>query len=118
MSPKIIITGRHLSDASRDEITRKTEKLLGHSEHIVRVRLDLHESGSHDGERYHTAKGVVEVRGPDLIASASTDSLLKSVHSVIEKLDRMLSERSHRMAEKRRHPHPVEIPAALPKVAE
>ncbi len=117
MDPKIIITGRHLTETTRDQLSEKLGKLLQHSQHVVRIRLDLHEASSHDGEMYYTAKAVVEVRGPDLIASERSTNLYKSVHSVVDKLDRMLSERGRRSAEKRRHPHAIELPVELPKTS-
>ncbi len=115
MNPKILVTGHVLSDSALEDINHKLEKLLRHNRHIVRIRLDLQDTGLHAGEKYYTAKAVVELRGPDLVVSKSTDNLYRSVTLVVEKLNRMLSERTHRSEEKRRHPHPVEIPASLPK---
>jgi putative sigma-54 modulation protein len=59
---------------------------------------------------------MVELRGPDLAASSTTDNLYKSIHEVVDKLERMLSERARKREDKRNHPHAVEIPANIPKV--
>jgi len=117
MNAKILISGLHLAPATHLEITTLLEKLLRHSTAIVRIRLDLHESGSHGGRAYHTAKAVVEMRGPDLIVSESSEDLFKSIHRVVDKLERGLSELTRRNAEERRHPHAIEVPVALPKVS-
>jgi ribosomal subunit interface protein len=117
MNSKILISGLPLSPTKLLEITHLLEKLLRHNGSIVRVRLDLHESGSHGGRAYHTAKAVVEMRGPDIVVSESTDDLFKSIHRVVDKLDRRLTEHTHRHAEERRHPHAIDLPVALPKVS-
>jgi ribosomal subunit interface protein len=117
MNSKILISGRHLSPAALVEINALLENLLRHAHDIIRIRLDLHESGSHDGRLYHTAKAVVEMRGPDLIVSESTEDLFKSIHRVVEKLGRGLAELARRSTEERRHPHVIDLPVALPKIS-
>lgn len=115
MNSKIIITGHVLADRTLEELAHKLEKVLRHNRHIVRIRLDLHDTGLRAGERYYTAKAVVELRGPDLVVSTTTGNLYRSVNLVVEKLDRMLSERVHKMEDRRRHPHGIDVPSLLPK---
>ncbi|MGC4074259.1 MAG: HPF/RaiA family ribosome-associated protein [Nibricoccus sp.] len=117
MNSKILISGLHLSPETHLEITRLLEKPLRHNSAIVRLRLDLHESGLHGGCEYHTAKAVMEMRGPDLVASESSDNLFTAIHRVIDKLERRLAEHMRRHAGKRRHLHAIDLPAALPKLS-
>ena len=114
MNSKILITGLPLSENSKNEISHLLEKLLRHHG-VIRVRLDLHESALHDGKTCHTVKGVVERPGPDLVASESANNLYKAVHLLTDKLERGLTEHTRLTNEKRRHPHPTDLPAPLPK---
>ena len=118
MNDKILIAGHHfsMSEATRADVEGIAEKLLKHHAHIVRVRFESEFETLRSGERAYTVKGIVELRGPDLAASATTDNLYKSIHAVVDKLERMLTEKAHMREEKRNHPHGVEIPAVLPKV--
>lgn len=117
MKSKIVITGRHLSDASSVEIEHKLEKLLHHNHHILRIRLDLHEVEMHRGELNYTAKAKVELRGSNLVASETTNNLYKSIHCLVDKLDRMVTQHARRIDEKRHNLHGVDLPVELPKVA-
>ena len=118
MNDKILIAWHHfsMSEATRADVEGIAEKLLKHHAHIVRVRFESEFETLRSGERAYTVKGMVELRGPDLAASATTDNLYKSIHEVVDKLERMLGERARKRVDKRHHPHPVEIPAELPKV--
>jgi ribosomal subunit interface protein len=117
MKDKILITGHHfgMGEASRADIEAMAEKLLRRHPRVVRIRVEAQTSTLHSGEQAYTVKGMVEVRGPDLAASSTTDNLYKSCHEVVDKLERMLSEKAHKREDKRHHPQRVEIPAALPK---
>ena len=117
MNDKILIAGHHfsMSEATRSDIEGMAEKLLRHHAHIVRIRFEAESSTLRSGERAYTVKGMVEIRGPDVAASSTTDNLYKSIHEVVNKLERMLSEKAHIREDKRHHPHGVEIPAVLPK---
>ncbi|ATC65726.1 hypothetical protein CMV30_18220 [Nibricoccus aquaticus] len=116
MDSKILLNGTHLSETSKNEIARTLSKLLRHTG-IIRVRLDLHETAFRAGKRFHTVKGVVERPGADLVASIESDNLFKGVHRLADILERSLSEFTRTEACKRRHPHAVELAAAIPKVA-
>jgi putative sigma-54 modulation protein len=119
MNDKILVTSHHqsVSEGTRAEIEAMAEKLLRHHAHIVRIRIDTDFATLRSGERLHTVRGMVKLRGPDVAASASTDNLYKSIHAVVDKLERMLNERTHRREDKRHHPHGVEFPVELPKTA-
>ena len=116
--PRIIVRGVHLdlTEALKSIAEEKVIRLLRHQEHIIRVRLDLEHDKKRALHQAFVAKGHIEIRGPDLLASVASDDLYKSLDQLIDKLDRMLRKRACAAKTKRHHPHSVEIPAELPKV--
>jgi putative sigma-54 modulation protein len=117
-TPRVIVRGVHLelTDALKAMAEEKATRLLRHQEHIIRVRLDLEHDKTRAARAVFVAKGHIEIRGPDLVASVASDDLAKSLDAVVDKLDRMLRKRATAAMVKRQHPHGVEIPAKLPKV--
>jgi putative sigma-54 modulation protein len=95
MNEKIIVSGIHLSltPALTQIIHEKAERLLRHNPHIVRIRIDLEFSNTKSPDQRFTAKAQVEVDGPDLIASATTEDGYKSVDLLVDKLDKLVRER-------------------------
>ena len=118
IEPRIIVRGVHLdlTGALKSIAEEKVIRLLRHQEHIIRVRLDLEHDKKRAPHQAFVAKGHIEIRGPDLLASVASDDLYKSLDQLIDKLDRMLRKRACAAKTKRHHPHGVEIPAELPKV--
>jgi putative sigma-54 modulation protein len=116
--PRIIVRSVHfnLSDALHAAAREKAVRLLRHEERIVRIRLDLEHDQTRNPRHAFVAKGHIEIRGPDLIASVDSDEPQKSLDKLIDKLDGMLRRRASAAKTKRHHPHGVEIPAKLPKV--
>jgi putative sigma-54 modulation protein len=116
--PQIIVRGVHLdlTDALKAAAAEKAARLFRHQERIIRVRLDLEHDKTRLVRQAFIAKGHIEIRGPDLIASVASDDLYKSLDKLMDKLDRMLRKRATAAMTKRQHPHRVEIPAKLPKV--
>lgn len=116
---ELILSGRHLSltDSLKTYVREKTDKLFRHEERIVRIRVELQADRIQTGENLFTAKGIIEINGPDMVASESSEEMHKSIDLLVNKLDRMIRRRSRLKKVKRNHPHPVEIPAELPKVA-
>jgi putative sigma-54 modulation protein len=116
---EIVISGIHmeLTDALKSIAREKITKLIRHQERIDRIKLDL----EYDAHKSHTnpfiAKAMVSIGGPDLVCSVASDDLHKSLDLLVEKLDRMLQRRARMHKEKRNHPHEIELPALLPKVA-
>jgi putative sigma-54 modulation protein len=118
---ELIISGRHLelTESLKTFVREKTEKLFQHEARIVRIRVEL------DVEKVHaktkdflfTAKGIIEIMGPDMVVSESSDEMHKSIDLLVNKLDRMIRRRARLAKVKRNHPHAVEIPAFLPKTA-
>ena len=113
----IIITGLHLelTDAIKSMVHEKLDKLFRHDGSILRIRVELEHRKHKSQEAAFVAKGHIEIHGPDLVVSAATDDLYKSVDELVEKLDRKLR-RKHRVDRvKRKDTHPIDLAVALPK---
>ena len=115
---RILVRGVHfdLKPALRTAAEEKAARLLRHEEHIVRIRLDLEHDQTRDPSHAFVAKGHIEIRGPDLIASVDSEEPQKSLDALIDKLDSLLRKRASAAKTKRHHPHGVEIPSNLPKI--
>lgn len=100
---KIIVRGVHLnlSDSLRAAATDKAARLLRHSDRIVRVRVDLEHDHTAGDPVSYVAKGHIEIAGPDLIARVASEDAYKALDLLIDKLDRMLRERSRERADRR-----------------
>jgi putative sigma-54 modulation protein len=94
MDKDIIISGVHLelTDALKQIIFEKAQKLFRHEGRIIRLRFELEHATVKDPSQEFIAKGRIEIQGPDIIASAISDDLYKSVDLLIQKLDRQISE--------------------------
>ena len=79
----------------------KSTRLLRHNDHIVRVRVDLEHDHTKGDRAAFLAKGHIEISGPDLIASVASEDAYKSLDLLVDKLDRMLRERSRHRADRR-----------------
>ena len=92
---KLLLRGVHLDlgAATRLSIEAKAERLFRHAPTILRLRIDI-ERGPGGGTWLFTAKGHIEIEGPDLRASVTTEDAHKSVSLLIDKLDRMLRKRA------------------------
>lgn len=92
--PRVIVRGVHLwlTEAMKTSIARKAGRLFRHEPRILRLRVDVvcdHRRGIHA----FTAKGRVEMPGPDLSAAVTTDHGYRSISLLMDKLDRMLRKR-------------------------
>jgi putative sigma-54 modulation protein len=94
MDKDVIISGVHLelTDALKQIVHEKAEKLFRHEGRIIRVRFELEHATSKDPALEFIAKGHIEIQGPDIIATAISNDLYKSVDLAIQKLDRQLIE--------------------------
>lgn len=113
---EVIISGAHmeLTEALKGIVNDKVERLFRHEETIIRVRVELGVSHRKGADEF-TAKGHIEINGPDLHVSETTEDLYKSIDQMVDKLDRMLRQRSRQVRTKRKHPHEIELPAEIPK---
>ena len=115
----VIISGLNmeLTDAIKDVVHEKVEKLFEHDDHIIRMRVELeYDPHQKSHEKEFIAKGHLVVRGNDHVAHAETDNLYKSIDSMVNKLDRMIRRRSRLEKVKRKDIHDIDIPVDLPKV--
>lgn len=119
MNENTIMSGVHmeLTEALKQLVHEKVEKLYKHGEDIIRIRVELIFEAKKGAKELFCAKGHIEINGPDMIASETTEDLYKSIDLMVDKLDRMLRQRAHSIRDKRKHPHGVEIPANIPKVS-
>lgn len=92
---KLILRGIHLSltDAMKAALGTKADRLLRHMPRILRLRIDV-ERDVRGRNQVFTAKGRVEVAGPDLTASVTTENAYAAINLLIDKLDRMLRKRA------------------------
>lgn len=114
----IIVSGIHLelTPSLKTYVREKLERLFRHEEHIVRVRVELECDRKHDVAHKFVAKAHVQVRGPDINASADSEEMHKSIDLLVDKLDQAIRKRHEQHKEKRNHPHPIEwSDVSLPK---
>jgi putative sigma-54 modulation protein len=98
---KILVRGIHLeiTPALRAAALRKGARLLRHQARLVRVRIEIEYTT--DARAQFVAKGHIEIGGPDLVASVASEDAYKSLDLLVNKLDRMLRERSRIRADQR-----------------
>ncbi|MCC5022160.1 MAG: ribosome-associated translation inhibitor RaiA [Candidatus Synoicihabitans palmerolidicus] len=118
LDEKLIVSGIHLdlTDSIKQHVREKVTKLLRHEPRIDRVRFDIeyHATKSHHDQ--FTAKGHIEIQGPDLNASDNGDEDYAAIDKVVHDLDRQLRKRATDRLNKRKHPRAVELDAQIPKV--
>lgn len=116
---ELIISGRHLelTDSLKYFVKEKMDKLFRHEDRILRIRVELEAEKLQTKETVFRAKGIIEITGPDMVASETSEEMHKSIDLLVSKLDRMIRRRARLKKVKRNHPHSVDIPADLPKVA-
>lgn len=102
---KVLLRGIHLTltDALRDSLSAKAERLLRHEPRIDRIRIDLEHDASR-GRAVFVAKGHIEIGGPDMIAAVASEDAYKAADLLIDKLDRLLHRRGE-LFKTRRHSH-------------
>ncbi len=115
---ELIVSGIHLdlTPSLKTYVQEKAERLFRHEDRIVRIRVELELDSKENVATRFKAKGHIEINGPDMNASVSSDECHKAVSLLTDKLDRMLRRRSRLHKEKRNHPHSIEFAdVALPK---
>ena len=117
---ELIVSGIHLdlTPALKTYVSEKTDRLFRHEERIIRLRVEIEFDQRQTVSQRFTAKGHIEIHGPDMNASVSADECHKAVALLVDKLDRMLRRRS-RFFKVRRHQNTlVEFPEVpLPAVS-
>lgn len=114
----VIISGHHLdlTEAIKSMVHQKVEKLFKHEDRIIRLRVELSHDRVNSGKDFYTAKGHIEIHGSDIVVTAETEDLYKSIDEMVDKLTRSLRRRSRLKKVKKKKVHEVDVPAAIPKV--
>lgn len=79
----------------------KAARLVRHNRRIIRVRIDFEHKRARHCLRPAIASGRVELRGSGLVARATASTLSDSLDRLVEKLERMLRERTKRRVNRR-----------------
>ena len=89
---EIIISGRNLelTEALKQEVIAKMDKLFKHQERIIRLRVDLEYSPNRHHQNEFIAKGRIEIDGPDMVTTAASDDMYKSIDELSGKLERKI----------------------------
>lgn len=100
----LIVSGIHLelTPSLKQFVHDKVDRLFRHEERIIRMRVELECDAKQDVAHRFTAKGHIEIHGPDMNASVASDECHKAVALLVDKLDRMLSKRAQ-LSKARRH---------------
>ncbi|HEY8932853.1 MAG TPA: ribosome-associated translation inhibitor RaiA [Rariglobus sp.] len=114
---EVIVSGIHLelTPSLKTFVQEKSERLFRHQEKIIRVRVELECDPKQAVSHRFTAKGHIQIYGPDMNASVSSDECHKAVAMLIDKLDRMLERRSHMIKAKRQHVRVTDLEGAIPE---
>ncbi|MEO6993417.1 MAG: HPF/RaiA family ribosome-associated protein [Lacunisphaera sp.] len=91
----LLLSGIHLelSDAMKLALESKAARLFRRERRIVRVRVEVIPE-HRGGLRVFTAKGKIEIAGPDLCAAVTNVDAYAAINLLIGKLDRMLRKRA------------------------
>jgi len=114
---EVIVSGIHmdLSPSLKTFVQDKTERLFRHQERIIRIRVELECDPKQAVANRFTAKGHIQINGPDMNASVSSDECHKATAMLIDKLDRMLERRARMFKAKRHQNRAIDIEAAMPE---
>lgn len=84
---QINITGHHIdiTDALRDYVTEKMQKLTRHFDHVTIAHTIL--TVDKQGQK---AEATVHVSGKDLFAENTTEDMYASIDGLVDKLDRQI----------------------------
>lgn len=84
---QINLTGHHveITDALRDYVTEKMQKLTRHFDHVTNTHVILTVE-----KQNQKAEATVHVSGKDLFADHTTDDMYASIDALVDKLDRQI----------------------------
>lgn len=117
-SHELIVTGIHLdlTPSLKFYVREKMERIFRHEGHIVRIKVEIECDSTQSKESKFVVKAHVQLRGPDINATAQSEECHKSIDLLVDKLDQALRKRHGLAKDKRNHPHAVEFGhATLPK---
>jgi putative sigma-54 modulation protein len=103
IASRVIVRGIHLqiSPALHEAALDKAARLLRHEDGIVRIRIDFERVQSAETDKQFTAKGHLEISGPDLVATVESDDAYKSLDLLVDKLDELLRRRHQKRVKTR-----------------
>lgn len=112
---ELIVSGIHLelSESLKVFVQEKAERLFRHQERIMRIRIELECDPKQTVSNRFTAKGHIQINGPDLNASVSADECHKATAMLIDKLDRMLQRRAHMFKARRSHERVADLDVGI-----
>lgn len=86
LASKFIVRGIHLdlTAALKDIAQQKAIRLLRHNAYIIRLRIDIEYDKTRGQADQFIAKGLIEIGGPDLVASVATEDAYKSLDQLID----------------------------------
>ena len=107
----IVVSGVHieLTEALKETVHAKVEKLMRHNPRIVRIHVELVFNHTRDHSREFVAQIRLELPGPDIVVREESEDLYKSIDIVVDKVDRQLRRRHRLEKEKRNHPHDTDL---------
>jgi putative sigma-54 modulation protein len=114
---EVIVSGIHLelTPSLKTFVREKAQRLFRHEERIQRIRVELECDRNPAIGMQFTAKGHIQIQGPDMNASVQADDCHKAISMLVDKLDRMLQRRHQLHRVKRNHPRAVELDVEIPK---
>ena len=115
---KIDITGIHieLTDALKNAVHQKMQKLFEHEPRVDRVTVELkHDPHSTSHENEYIAQGHLAFSGKDVVIKEAGNDLYNCINQMADKLERQLRKIGERKIHDRKHPRDVEIDASIPK---
>lgn len=116
---EVIVSGIHLelTPSLKTFVQEKAERLFRHQERIIRMRVELECDPKQAVSHRFTAKGHIEIYGPDMNASVTTDECHKAVAMLIDKLDRMLERRTRMVKSRRQRVRVTDLESAVPDLS-
>lgn len=114
----VIIKGVHLelTEALKQTVLKKVERLFQHNERIVRLRIELEFCNHKHKQNEFIAKGQIEIYGPEIFVSVASDDLYKSIDELVDKLGRQIRRKNRARKAKRKDTHDIDLSADLPKI--
>ncbi|ANJ66156.1 ribosomal subunit interface protein [Halothiobacillus diazotrophicus] len=95
---QIEITGHHvdITDALRDHVENKFERLKRHFDKVINVHVILTVE-----KKIQKAEATLHMSGNDVHADASSEDMYASVDAMVDKLDRQIVKHKEKMTEHR-----------------
>ncbi|MDX2185743.1 MAG: ribosome-associated translation inhibitor RaiA [Opitutaceae bacterium] len=100
---RTVIRGIHvdLTEAMKTAVLEKTARLFRHQSRIVRLRIDIELDKTRAEDQRFVAKGHIEIGGPDLVASVSSNGAYEAIDRLVDTLDGQLRRRASEYKERR-----------------